>query len=583
MQALRMKQCTGVVFAIFLLLSSSCSFALDNGLGAAPPMGWNSWNKFGCAVNESVVMETAHKMMELGLPGLGYRYVNIDDCWMAPKRTGDGKYQADALKFPSGMKRLGDYLHSHQLLFGIYTSAGTKTCQGLPGSLHYEETDAKTFSEWGVDFLKYDNCYNEDISSVDRYPKMRDALNATGRPIFYSLCQWGVESSWRWAPAVGNAWRTTQDINIQWRSIRSNFVKSQQHVTRSQLGAWADPDMMEVGNGNLTIYEEQTHFSLWCMAKAPLILGMDLITISNDTLSVISNENLVRVNQDVNARPATCFVGCDEDAEWSVYATTITGGDTVAIVVNWQDTVNTNMTLMGQDVGVVPAPFQSVLVTDLWTNRTVGTFDFDTIKSLPIPPLQPHACVVYRFRLMDTSASLHIDNGLALVPPMGWNSWNKFGCYITEEVVRDVVHELAYSGLQQLGYRYVNIDDCWMANTRDENGKLQADLRKFPSGMKQLGDFVHKHGLLYGIYSSAGTKTCQGLPASLGMETTDAQTFAEWGVDFLKYDNCYSQGIPSIDRYPKMRDALNATGRPIFYSLCQWGTLLGNAKFEASV
>lgn len=155
---------------------------------------------------------------------------------------------------------------------------------------------------------------------------------------------------------------------------------------------------------------------------------------------------------------------------------------------------------------------------------------------------------------------------------MGWNSWNTFGCNITEQDVRNVVNELAYSGLAELGYTYVNIDDCWMASNRTRDGIYQADPLKFPSGMKALGDFVHKHGLKYGMYTSAGTMTCQKLPGSLGMETTDAQTFASWGVDFLKYDNCYNDGIPSIDRYTKMRDALNATGRPIFYSLCQWGT-----------
>jgi len=410
---------------------------------------------------------------------------------------------------------------------------------------------------------------------------MRDALNRTGRPIFYSLCQWGVEQSWRWASAVGNAYRTTIDISADWTSIQHNFIKSQQHIAHSQPGSWADPDMLEVGNGNLTVQEERTHFSLWCLVKAPLILGMDLSNISEDTLAIISNKQLIAVNQDVNAKPATCFVGCNggkAEAEWSVYATTVSNGDTVMIVVNWKDAELTNATIMGQNVGVVPTPSQSVVVTNLWSNSTVGTFDFDTLKSLPIPTLQPHASVVYRLSTIDTATStplksLSIDNTLARVPPMGWNSWNKFGCGITEDVVRDVVHELAYSGLAELGYRYVNIDDCWMAPNRTDGGLYQADSNKFPSGMKALGDFIHKHGLLFGIYTSAGTMTCQKLPGSLGMEKMDAHTFADWGVDFLKYDNCYNEGIPSIDRYPKMRDALNATGRPIFFSLCQWGEL----------
>jgi alpha-galactosidase len=197
---------------------------------------------------------------------------------MAPERDSEGNYQADPHKFPSGMKAMGNYLHNHGLLYGIYTSAGTKTCQGLPGSLGFEERDAQTFTEWGIDYLKYDNCYNEAIPSIDRYPKMRDALNATKRPIFYSLCQWGVEDVWKWAPAVGNSWRSTGDISPHWNSIKLNFLSSQKHIHRNQHGAWADPDMLEVGNGNLTHDEEWTHFALWALVKAPLLLGMDLST-----------------------------------------------------------------------------------------------------------------------------------------------------------------------------------------------------------------------------------------------------------------------------------------------------------------
>jgi alpha-galactosidase len=486
------------------------------------------------------------------------------------------------------MRAMGEYLHALGLLYGLYTSAGTKTCQGsLPGSLGYEERDAQTFSDWGVDYLKYDNCFNENIPSVDRYSKMRDALNKTGRPIFYSLCQWGVENVWNWAPAVGNSWRSTPDISPHWNSIKANFLANQEHNTffRSQPGSWADPDMLEVGNGNLTSDEERTHFSLWALVKAPLLLGMDLSSITDETLHTISNKNLIRVNQDPKARPATCFFGCGDhnhnnNESWSAYATVVTGGDTVAIIVNWRDDSElTNVTFGGQDVGVVPSKSQVVYVTDLWTNRELGTFDFRQVKSLPIPSIPPHGCVVYQFSVktsnaLDAHGGTNDDGLIAHVPPMGWNSWNNFGCSrVNEQVIRDAVRVLAYSGLQQLGYRYVNIDDCWMAANRTlVSNEYQADPTKFPSGMKEIGIHIHKHGLLYGLYTSAGTKTCQGLPGSLGSEERDAQTFADWGVDFLKYDNCYNENIPSIDRYPKMRDALNKTGRPIFYSLCQWGT-----------
>jgi alpha-galactosidase len=201
--------------------------ALDNGLGLVPPMGWNSWNEFHCNVSEELILSTADRILALGLDKAGYRYVNIDDCWMAHQRTrndGTGELVGNSKTFPHGMQYIGDYLHNRSLLFGIYSSAGIYTCAGYPASLGYEAIDAQTFANWGVDYLKYDNCHNpNNIPSIDRYTTMRDALNATGRPIFYSLCQWGTEESWQWAPAVGNSWRTTADIEPDWETIKSRF------------------------------------------------------------------------------------------------------------------------------------------------------------------------------------------------------------------------------------------------------------------------------------------------------------------------------------------------------------------------
>jgi Alpha galactosidase A len=202
--------------------------ALDNGLGIVPPMGWNSWNEFHCNVSEELILSTADRIVALGLDQVGYRYVNIDDCWMAHQRTtkdDTGELVGNAKTFPHGMKYIGDYLHNRSLLFGIYSSAGIYTCAGFPASLGHEAVDAQTFANWGVDYLKYDNCHvvPNNIPSIDRYTTMRDALNATGRPIFYSLCQWGTEQSWQWAPAVGNSWRTTADIEPDWETIKSRF------------------------------------------------------------------------------------------------------------------------------------------------------------------------------------------------------------------------------------------------------------------------------------------------------------------------------------------------------------------------
>jgi alpha-galactosidase len=206
-----------VVFVFLLLLKEAQ--CLNNGLGKTPQMGWNSWNHFHCGVNDSVIRGAADAMVAKGLQKVGYQYINIDDCWQK-SRSPSGVIQPDPATFPN-MPDLIQYVHSKGLKFGLYSSAGTKTCAGRPASLGYETIDAETYASWKVDYLKYDNCNNEGIDVKIRYPTMRDALNATGRPIFYSLCEWGVEDPATWAPAVGNSWRTTGDIGDNWKSMTS--------------------------------------------------------------------------------------------------------------------------------------------------------------------------------------------------------------------------------------------------------------------------------------------------------------------------------------------------------------------------
>ena len=371
---------------------------LNNGLGLVPPMGWNSWNAFHHDVDEVKIKAAADELSNL--QELGYTYLNLDDCWMSRKRTEEGTYMGDPDRFPSGMKALGEYIHSRGFKFGIYTSAGTHTCAGFPGSLGHEAVDAQTFADWGVDYLKYDNCFAQGIPGIDRYTRMRNALNDTGRPIFYSICQWGRENSWQWAPAVGNAWRTTGDITPTWHSIRANFWKSQKLPRLGGPGAWLDPDMLEVGNGDLTEDENRAHFSLWCIVKAPLLLGMDLTTMTNETAAIISNTNLIRINQDPKSPPATCFVGSSVYANWSILATTATVGDvTVVLVINWSNNDLSLTSFASHTVGVVPGPDESVMVHDLWTNQLVGIFED---RDIPLPVLAPHSCVVYRLKTITT-------------------------------------------------------------------------------------------------------------------------------------------------------------------------------------
>ncbi|HYN95951.1 MAG TPA: ricin-type beta-trefoil lectin domain protein [Pilimelia sp.] len=277
--------------------------ALDNGLARTPQMGWNDWNAFGCNVTDSLVRQTADAMVSSGMAAAGYEYVNIDDCWSTRTRNSAGDLVPDPVKFPNGIKALADYVHSRGLKLGIYSSAGTTTCAGYPASLNNEVRDANLWASWGIDYLKYDNCGDhQGRNAQQRYTAMRDALLATGRPILYSLCNWGQESVWTWGPAVGNSWRNTGDITASWSSVMS-ILDSQVNITTfSRPGAWNDPDMLEVGNNGLSATESRAHFSLWALLNAPLIAGNDLRSMSADTRSILTNTEVIAVNQDWGGR-----------------------------------------------------------------------------------------------------------------------------------------------------------------------------------------------------------------------------------------------------------------------------------------
>ncbi|MEV0717348.1 NPCBM/NEW2 domain-containing protein [Asanoa sp. NPDC050611] len=265
----------------------------------APPMGWNSWNRFGCDIDESLIRQTADAIVANNLDDLGYRYVNIDDCWMASTRDAQGRLQPHPTRFPSGIKALADYVHARGLKLGIYESAGTATCQGLPGSLDHEVVDANTFAAWEVDLLKYDNCNNQGRPDAQRYQAMGDALKASGRAIVYSICNWGLAEPWLFGPRVGGSlWRTTGDITDTWGSVLSLLDQQVGLEPFARNTGFNDPDMLEVGNGGMTATEYTAHFSLWALLNAPLLLGNDLRTMSAQTLSIIRNADVIAVNQD---------------------------------------------------------------------------------------------------------------------------------------------------------------------------------------------------------------------------------------------------------------------------------------------
>jgi alpha-galactosidase len=276
-------------------------------LQKTPPLGWNSWNRFGCNIDEKTVMRQADAMVSSGLKAAGYKYIVIDDCWHG-ERDKDGFIQPNPQHFPSGMKKVADYVHDKGLSFGIYSDAGGKTCGGHPGSRGHEFQDALSYSRWGVDYLKYDWCNAEDLNAPGAYQTMSDALSAAGRPVVFSLCEWGKSEPWKWAGPIGHLWRTTGDITDcfdcvvdhgTWKSWGVLQIIDKQEGLRSYSGPgrYNDPDMLEVGNG-MTLSEDRAHFSLWAMLSAPLIAGNDLSSMSKDTLSVLGNTEVIRVDQD---------------------------------------------------------------------------------------------------------------------------------------------------------------------------------------------------------------------------------------------------------------------------------------------
>ncbi len=296
-----------LTFLVVLFLSVSIYSQKFEGLALTPPMGWNSWNKFACDVNEKLIRETADAMVASGMKDVGYQYINIDDCWHG-ERDSHGFIQPNPERFPSGMKALADYIHSKGLKFGIYSDAGWKTCGGRPGSRGYEYQDALKYAEWGVDYLKYDWCNTEKLNAEGAYLTMRNALYAAGHPIVFSLCEWGNNKPWEWGKSIGHLWRTTGDITAcfdcvvdhgTWKSWGVMQILDMQKGFRIHAGPdhWNDPDMMEVGNG-MSVSEDRSHFSMWCMLAAPLIAGNDLRNMTEETIEILTNEEAIAVNQD---------------------------------------------------------------------------------------------------------------------------------------------------------------------------------------------------------------------------------------------------------------------------------------------
>ncbi|SFV32433.1 glycoside hydrolase family 27 protein [Thermoflavifilum thermophilum] len=347
--------------------SSQASSVTPNGLAPTPPMGWNSWNHFGCNIDENIIKEMADAMVSSGMKDAGYEYINIDDCWMDTVRDAQGRLQADPKRFPHGIKWLADYVHSKGLKLGIYSSAGTKTCAGYPASLDHEEIDAKTFASWGVDYLKYDNCYNQGRPLIERYQAMQQALAHCGRPIVFSICEWGLENPWEWAPRLGNLWRTTGDIRDSWESVMSILDQQVGLASYAGPGHWNDPDMLEVGNGGMTTTEYRAHFSLWCILAAPLIAGNDLRHMSPETKEILTNRDMIAVDQDPLGKEGYKL---QDDGDEEIWVKEMADGSRVVLFLN-RGEHTAFMTTDAHQVGLPDAP--QYRLRDLWSHKESHT------------------------------------------------------------------------------------------------------------------------------------------------------------------------------------------------------------------
>jgi alpha-galactosidase len=382
-----MKYFTKILLALALFACVQAHAQKFPGLALTPPMGWNSWNKFAGNINEYLIRQTADAMATNGMRDAGYIYIVVDDCWEAKERDKLGNIVADPDKFPSGMKALGDYLHAKGFKFGIHNCAGTKTCAGFPGGRGHEFQDALTYASWGVDFLKYDWCEHGTANSQETYKTMRDGLATAGRPIVFSLCEWGDTKPWLWAKDIGHLWRTTGDIyncfdcvldHGTWKSWGVLQILDMQDGLREYAGPghWNDPDMLEVGNG-MAVNEERAHFSMWCMLAAPLIAGNDMNNMSVETREILTNPEAIAADQDTLGIQGFKYSAKDGVEVWFK---PLAGGDWAMCVLNRNkdaktisfDWKNENVTdsLSKRDANFSAMTYN---LQNLWTKQSAGT------------------------------------------------------------------------------------------------------------------------------------------------------------------------------------------------------------------
>lgn len=374
------------------------------GLASTPPMGWNSWNTFATNINEKLVMEIADDMVSSGMKDAGYTYIVLDDGWMAMQRDSvTGNLVPDPVKFPNGIKKVVDYVHAKGLKFGLYNCAGTKTCAGYPGTRGYEYQDARQYAAWEIDYLKYDWCYTDGINAKEAYTTMSKALTATKRPIIFNLCEWGSNNPWEWAEPVGQLWRISGDIYNcfdcikdwgTWKSWGVTYIIDMRKNIRQYAGPdhWNDFDMMEVGHG-MSVNEDRSHFTMWSMLASPLIAGNDLRNMTKETVAVLTDKDVIAINQDKRGVQAYLYQQKDSVDTW---IKPLAGNDvavcflnrsqkSVQVQFNWQSNPVAD-TVSKTYIDFAKSTFS---VKDVWKKKNSGT-----TKSVFRGEVQPHDVIL---------------------------------------------------------------------------------------------------------------------------------------------------------------------------------------------
>jgi len=337
----------------------------SDGLAPTPPMGWNSWNRFGPFVSDHLVRETADALIESGMRDAGYRYVVVDDAWEGSLRGDDGNLEPNLWRFPS-MRGLAGYLHQRDLRFGLYTCAGDRTCQGYPGSRGTEFLDARRFASWDVDFMKVDWCHTEGLEARAAFRTWSEAMRATRRPMVLSICEWGRGRPWLWAGGVGHLWRTAHDIADRWDSVTDILDRQEALAPFAGPDHWNDPDMLEVGNGGMTDAEYRSHFSLWAILAAPLMAGNDVRAMSDATRAILTAPEVIAVDQDPLGRQGRRV---NQTRAIDVWVRELDGGSRAIVLLN-RGEVAARAEVTWDLVG--GSRSHSARVRDLWERQDLG-------------------------------------------------------------------------------------------------------------------------------------------------------------------------------------------------------------------